>query len=94
MPVDRPVSIAAASATFKKSYKKKSSTECRTVDETIKQMEADLAHRSLRVSHMSGGKGVWEARATERMRITFEFVDGKSIRLRNCCYHTAVYRKP
>lgn len=54
-------------------------------------MEQDLNAPSLRTSKLGGRDGVWEARASQSLRITFELENGQ-IWLRNNCTHDQVYR--
>ncbi len=54
-------------------------------------MEQDLNTRSLRTSKIGGRDGVWEARASQSLRITFEIKNGE-LWLRNNCTHDQVYR--
>ena len=89
----RPVKIAESSSIFAKGYKKKSREHQGAVDEALRLMESDLTHRSLRARKVVGHKTVWEAHATLQVVLTFEFLDERSIRLRNCCRHD-IYRRP
>lgn len=55
-------------------------------------MEQDLNGPSLRTSKLGGREGLWEARASQSLRITFELENGH-IWLRNNCTHDQVYRE-
>ena len=55
-------------------------------------MEQDLNTPSLRTSKLGGRDGIWEARASQSLRITFEIEKGQ-IWLRNNCTHDQVYRE-
>jgi hypothetical protein len=90
MPV--PVRVEEAARNFKEGYKRKSPHDRQAVDAAIVQMAEDLSYPSLRVSKMSGKKDVWEARASQSVRLTFEFVSPGAIRLRSCCTHDQAYR--
>ena len=87
----RPVKIAGATRAFKKRFKKKSPEHQSAIEEALRVMEQDLNTRSLRSSKIGGRDGVWEARASQSLRITFEIKNGE-LWLRNNCTHDQVYR--
>lgn len=88
----RPVSIVEVAKAFRTYYKKKTLQDRARVDEALRQMERDIFHRSLRTRKMAGTRSIWEARASDAIRITFEFVDGPGVRLHKCCTHDQAYR--
>lgn len=92
----RPVKIAAVTRIFKTGYKRKSTQDRDKVKAALDRMELDLAHQSLRVQKMSGTPDLYEARASDSIRITFKFVEGdqSQILLRKCCTHDQAYRRP
>lgn len=94
----RPTKILEYPRTFKKGYKRKSTEDQGKVDQALKQMEKDLEYPSLKASPMVGTKGIWEARASDSVRITFEFSSQEAkpepILLRKCCTHQQAYRRP
>lgn len=55
-------------------------------------MERDLNHPSLNVQPIQGMPGLWEARASGSLRISFSFVDPDAIQLHVNCTHDEVYR--
>lgn len=87
----RPVRIAAVATTFKRRLKKKSAEDREAVQNALKQMALDLNHASLRVRPIESKRDVWEARASQSLRISFSFIDSNSIRLRVNCSHDQVY---
>ena len=87
----RPVTIASVAATFKKRLKSKTQADRDLVVAAIEQMEENLNHASLRVRRIVSKPGVWEARASESLRLSFEFVGAEQIRLRVNCSHDQVY---
>ena len=91
--VARPIKLADAARNFAKGYKKKSQENQSAVDEALRHLERDLYYPSLRARKITGGRDVWEARASDSVRLTFEFADENSVRLRNCCTHD-IYRNP
>ena len=89
----RPVTISESPRAFKTYYQRKSSADRGRVDIALQRMSADLSHPSLRARAMAGAHGIWEARASDAIRITFEFTGANEIRLRKCCSHQ-IYRRP
>ena len=89
----QPVRIAAAPEKFRKLYRKKSPANQRAVERAIERMEADLSHHSLRARPYRGKENIWEAYASDAVRISFEFVDADTIRMRKCNGHE-VHRSP
>lgn len=53
----------------------------------------DPRHPSLRVKKLQGVASVWEARASDELRITFELID-RGLRLRNLGHHDTTLRSP
>ena len=88
----RPAKIAGVARAFKKRFNKKSGEHKRAIEEALRQMEQDLNAPSLRTSKMGGREGIWEARASQSLRITFELENGQ-IWLRNNCTHDQAYRE-
>jgi mRNA-degrading endonuclease YafQ of YafQ-DinJ toxin-antitoxin module len=56
------------------------------VDKALRLLVNDWRHPSLQVKHVRGLEGVWEARASLSLRITFE-MNGDTIILRNVGAH-------
>ena len=56
-------------------------------------MVNNIRHPSLRVKKIEGTMGVWEARASKSIRLSFEFRDNTLI-LRNVGDHDEVLRGP
>ena len=91
-PRARPVTVTAVARTFLKRMRGKSDEDRERIKAAIQQMQDDLNHPSLRVRRVEGQKGVFEARASDALRISFSFTNGDSIRLRVNCSHDEVYR--
>lgn len=87
----RPVRIAATARVFRTRLKKKTPAQREQVKAAIEQMEANLNYPALRVRPIESQPGVWEARASNSLRLSFEFLDAQSIRLRVNCTHDQVY---
>lgn len=89
----RPVRFVDVANAFRSYYRKKTPQDQARVDEALQLMERDIFHRLLRTRKMAGTKTIWEARASDAIRITFEFVTGQDVRLHKCCSHDQAYRR-
>jgi len=69
-------------ARFQRSYRDLPSEDQKRVREALRRMSADLRHPGLHVKRIRGTKGIWEARASRALRLTFES-EGDAIILRN-----------
>lgn len=76
---------------FKRDYKKLPSSPRERVKLALLQMEKDLKYPSLRVKKIKGTKNIWEARASESLRITFN-LEGNIITLRTVGEHDILKR--
>jgi len=59
----------------------------------LRRMSEGLRHPGLGVKRIRGTKGIWEARASRGLRITFE-TEGESIILRNVGRHDEALGSP
>ena len=59
----------------------------------LARMQEDINHPSLRVRKIAGSDDIWEARASQSIRISFEH-DTDGLRLRTNCTHDQVFRNP
>jgi mRNA-degrading endonuclease YafQ of YafQ-DinJ toxin-antitoxin module len=87
----KPVRIESVAPIFKRRLKAKTPEQREQLQEAIRQMAEDLNHPSLRVRPIEGRRGLWEARASQSLRLSFEYVDSAVIRLRMNCTHDQVY---
>lgn len=71
---------------FKRDYKKLSSSSQKRVKKALFQMERDLKYPSLKVKKIKGTRDIWEARASDTIRITFN-LSGNTIILRTVGKH-------
>ena len=78
---------------FQRAYAALSPEDRRQVAQALRLMSADLRHPGLRVKRIRGTKGIWEARASRALRITFETA-GDSLILRNVGRHDEALRNP
>jgi len=73
-------------ARFQRAYAALSLEDSRQVQKALRKMTGDLRYPGLGVKRIRGTKGIWEARASRTLRITFE-TEGESIILRNVGRH-------
>jgi mRNA-degrading endonuclease RelE of RelBE toxin-antitoxin system len=71
---------------FKKAYQSLTAGDQGRVQKAIRLMSGDLRHPGLRVKRIKGTQGIWEARASKSLRITFE-TEGDALILRNVGHH-------
>lgn len=77
---------------FKRDYKKLTSIAKEKVKKALLLMEDDLRYPSLQVKKIKGTKNIWEARASESLRITFN-MEGNIIILRTTGEHDVLKRQ-
>ena len=78
---------------FQKAYQSLAADDQGRVQKAIRLMSDDLRHPGLRVKRIKGTQGIWEARASKSLRITFE-TEGDALILRNVGYHDQTLKKP
>jgi len=78
---------------FNKAYQSLAAVDQGRVQKAIRLMSGDLRHPGLRVKRIKGTQGIWEARASKSLRITFE-PEGDALILRNVGYHDQTLKKP
>ena len=78
---------------FRRAYRSLASEEQKRVQNALRRMAENLRHPGLRVKRIRGTQGIWEARASRALRLTFE-VEGNKIILRNVGSHDATLKKP
>jgi mRNA-degrading endonuclease RelE of RelBE toxin-antitoxin system len=78
---------------FESAYKGLTTDEKRLVYKAIKLMVEDPKYPSLRVKKMRTGSNIWEARASIKIRLTFEMTRDL-ILLRNVGEHDKVLKNP
>jgi len=78
---------------FDQAYEKLTNAEKRSIRKTLTLLGANPKHPGLRVKKMQGGKDIWEARTSKRLRVTFA-MDGESILMRNVGEHDKVLKRP
>lgn len=83
----------ARTARFKKAWGQLTKTEKTLARKAITNLAVDMRYPSLRVKKMKGAGNIWEARASQSIRITFE-IESKTIILRNIGRHDEVLGYP
>jgi len=78
---------------FQKAYQSLTADEPGRVQKAIRLMPGDLRHPSLRLKRIKGTQGIWEARASKSLRITFE-TEGDALILRNVGHYDQTLKKP
>jgi mRNA-degrading endonuclease RelE of RelBE toxin-antitoxin system len=78
---------------FEQAYEKLTGSEKRNVHKALTLLGDNPRHPSLRVKKMGGGRNIWEARPSKRLRMTFE-MSGEVIVIRNVGEHDKVLKKP
>lgn len=78
---------------FEQAYGKLNNVEKRSVRKSLALLGDNRKHPSLRVKKMEGTKGIWEARPSKRLRMTFE-MSGGTIVMRNVGEHDKVLKRP
>ncbi len=80
-------------ARYVRALKKLSSTDREKLRRAILKFEEDPSHPSLAVKRVQSTKGLWEARASDSLRFTFERIEG-GVLLRNVGAHDATVKNP
>lgn len=78
---------------FRRAYTSLEAVDQDRVKKALRLMTEDLKYPSLRVKKIQGTKGIWEARASRSLRITFQ-IEEWSILLRNVGQHDEPLRNP
>ena len=80
-------------ARFQRAHAALSPGDQKQVQKALRMMSGDLRLPGLGVKRIRGTKGIWEARASRALRITFE-TQGESIILRNVGRHDEALGSP
>ena len=78
---------------FEEAYDRLTSAEKRSVRKCLLLLGENPKHPSLHVKKMGGTRGIWEGRASKRLRMTFEMAGG-TIFMRNVGEHDRVLKRP
>ena len=89
-----PKSPTGVTRRFKKQLRAKSEQDRVAIQRALERLLDDPGYPSLETKKVRGTDGIWEARASRSLRVTFEFDEAGYITLRNNCSHDAVLRDP
>ncbi len=78
---------------FDDAYEKLTQSEKLVVRKALGLLGDNLRHPGLHARKMEGRHGIWEARPSKRLRMTFE-IEGETIVMRNVGEHDRVLKKP
>lgn len=78
---------------FKRAAKKLTGPDRERLAKALVLYDANPSHPSLGIKRVQGTKGIWEGRASDAIRFTFEKIDG-GILLRNVGSHDPTLRRP
>lgn len=78
---------------FQQAYKSLALGEKRAVQKALAMLREDSRYPGLRVKKMHGPQDIWEARASKRVRMTFE-MSGETLVMRNVGEHGKVLKRP
>ena len=83
----------AQTARFKKAWKQLNAEEKALVQKAITNLAMDVRYPALRAKKIKGTVGIWEARVSRSLRLTFQ-IDGDTIILRNIGHHDETLERP
>jgi mRNA interferase RelE/StbE len=83
----------ARTARFQKAWKELNEGEKELARKALRNMASDLRYPALRVKKMKGVEGIWEARVSQTLRITFQ-IQRDTIILRNIGRHDETLERP
>ena len=78
---------------FKRAAKRLSAQNHERLAKALFLYEENPSHPSLGVKRIQGTKDIWEGRASDSVRFTFQKIDG-GILLRNVGPHDATFKRP
>lgn len=78
---------------FKRAYRKLGPEQRERVQRALALFAKDMRHPSLRVKRVQGTEAIWEARASDELRFTFELIPGGAL-LRVVGHHDATLKSP
>ena len=78
---------------FKKAWKQLATSEKSLARKAITNLARDIRYPALRVKKIKGAEGIWEARVSLSLRMTFQIV-GDTVLLRNIGHHDETIGRP
>ncbi len=85
--------ILERTSRFKRAAKRLTAQERGRLATALLRYEESPSHPSLGVKRVQGTKAIWECRASDSIRFTFEKIDG-GILLRNVGPHDSTLKRP
>jgi len=83
----------AYTARFKKAWKELGEIEKILAVKALENLVRNIRHPALGVKKIQGVKGIWEARVSQSIRMTFQIIDDTVV-LRNIGKHDETLKKP
>lgn len=83
----------ARTVRFQKAWKELNEDDKELAKKALRNMVSDLRYPALRVKKIKGVEGIWEARVSQTLRITFQ-IQGDTIMLRNIGRHDETLERP
>lgn len=83
----------ARTENFKTAWRRLAEKDKRSARKAIENLIVNMDYPSLRVKRIKGTNGIWEARASRTLRITFQ-LDSDIITLRNIGHHDETLNRP
>ena len=78
---------------FRRAFASLTETDAARVEKALRMLGSDPRYPGLRVKRVQGTDGIWEARASDSLRITFE-MEGEVLTLRMVGPHDAMLKNP
>jgi len=78
---------------FRKAWKQLNAKDKKLARKAIENLAVNMNYPSLRVKKIKGTRNIWEARASQSLRITFQ-LDADTIVLRNIGHHDEALGQP
>lgn len=78
---------------FKKAYNNLTDEDKRRAEKALRLLVSNISHPSLRVKRIHKTQGIWEARVSKKIRMTFEMGDDLLL-LRNIGQHDKILDSP
>ncbi len=85
--------IFERTARVKRAAKKLTPENRERLAEALPKLERDAAHPSLGIKRVQGTRDIWEGRASDALRFTFQKIEG-GILLRNVGAHDPTLQRP
>ncbi|MBI2851813.1 MAG: hypothetical protein HYX84_01740 [Chloroflexi bacterium] len=78
---------------FEQAYEKLTKPEKSSVHKALALLGSNPRHPGLHLKKMQGGRDIWEARCSKKLRMTLQ-IDGERAIMRNVGEHDKVLKRP